>query len=128
LPFGSKKISSGRVKDGSTCYLLWVKKKLGSGQGPSLEMRLTGYIWTCNKSWTSLIKCLKWMFLKDQKQAEIFSILWWMKTFVERLTFPYFFWFNQQIRFRITYAGIFKFNPHVERSHSHRYKIFLSQC
>jgi len=36
--FGSKKISSKstRVKGGSASYLLWIKSKLGSGQGPSL--------------------------------------------------------------------------------------------
>jgi len=36
FPFGSKTISSGRVKDGLASYLLQVKCVLGPGQGPSL--------------------------------------------------------------------------------------------
>jgi len=44
LPFGSKKLlwvgsESKRVKGGSAPYLLWVKSKFGSGQGPSLAER-----------------------------------------------------------------------------------------
>jgi len=47
FPFGSKKLlwvrsESTRVKTGSAPYLLWVKSKLGSGQGPSLVYLSSG--------------------------------------------------------------------------------------